>query len=89
MAHSCKWVTICTELFTIASLDRPVPNSHLPSRQPEGLAASYRGGQVEVHHKVWLSIQMVHGIWMYCLKAEVGGTGTAAVPPAEDPNYVT
>ena len=52
---SYKQVTICTKLFTIASLDGC---TQFPPTigQPERLAAGYWGGQVEIHHKVWLSI---------------------------------
>ena len=48
--------------------------------QPERLAAGYWRGQAEIHCKVQLGIQSVHGIWMPCLKAEVGGTACSGTP---------
>ena len=64
-----------------------VPNSHLP-------LGSLRGWLLATGECRWKSAKKSglasnrRGIWMQCLKAEVGGTAVAA-PPAESPDSLT
>ena len=78
MVCSYKWVTIYTELFTIAVwID--VPNSHLPSGSLRGWLLAIGEGRQKYATKSGLASNWC-GIWMHYLKAELGSAAHSGAP---------